>query len=146
MIKNTIKKGFGIIEVLIASTILIMFLAAGIVLINASYKNVVVGKHRMQAALLANQKLEELRASRDSIYFAGSGNVFGEIAVDDEYFKDNTDVGTSTDYFYHRITTLPPPPGGGASRKIKVEVSWSDYGQKHSITSYAYLYDWQFIE
>ena len=148
MKKNITKKGFGIIEVLIASTILIMFLATGIVLINASYKNVVVGKHRMQASLLASQAINEVRATRDTAYFQGApfpiGGSFALTGspctpVTTTYSDDLITPGT----FFTKEVCVENYNPGVAGRKFIVTVSWPDYGQEHTITQYTYLLDWQ---
>jgi Tfp pilus assembly protein PilE len=138
-----LKKGFGLIEVLIASSILIMFLAAGVVLISASYKNVVVGKHRLQAMLLARQELEQKQAARDNYYFAATAVLWEAIFVPgcvDTPYSDT--LGPGTPFFTKSTCTANYNPGV-TGKKFTVTVSWSDYGQQHSIKSYSYLFDWQ---
>ena len=58
--------GFGILEALIASGIIAFFAAGIVVLGNMTLRSVVINKHRLQAAYLAQEAVEGLKNIRDS--------------------------------------------------------------------------------
>lgn len=72
MKKFSKKRSFGLLEVVFASAILILFLVGGILLLRGSLRNVVTGKHRIAALSLANEQLERVRSIRDAMYFQGA--------------------------------------------------------------------------
>ncbi len=90
------KRSFGLLEVVFASAILILFLVGGILLLRGSLRNVVTGKHRIAALSLANQQLERVRSIRDALYFQG---VFDPYTSFDAYY------GTPTCYDSNNVVT-----------------------------------------
>lgn len=70
------QKSFGLLEVVFASAILILFLIGGILLLRGSLRSVVTGKHRISALSLGNQQMETARSIRDALYFQGSLSLY----------------------------------------------------------------------
>ncbi len=58
--------GFGLLEALIASGMIAVFTAGIVILGNLSIRSVVVNKHKLQAAYLAQEAIEAVRNIRDS--------------------------------------------------------------------------------
>ena len=131
------RKSFSLIEVVLACTVLIMFLMAGLILFGTGIRNVKIAAHRLQAVYLANQKLEELTATRDDKFFANQ-------AVDWAILGGvGSDTPPGFDITFSR--SWDPTQNGPLtdSRKIKVTVGWTDFSQSYSITVYKYLTKWQ---
>jgi len=131
------KKSFSLIEVVLACTVLILFLTAGIILFSGASKNIIVSKHRLQAIYLGNQKIKEITTQRDSNFFAesfvlptnGSFSDIGGITLDGLNFGRNWVIENGS--------------YGATSRKITATVTWTDINGSNSVNLYTYLTNWQ---
>lgn len=119
MKKFSKKRSFGLLEVVFASAILILFLVGGILLLRGSLRNVVTGKHRIAALSLANDQLEKVRATRDALYFQGTFDPFN--AFDSLY-------GTPTCYDSggNRLSSCADDAWQRGGKKVYPEVCYNE--------------------
>ncbi len=68
------KKGFGIIEVLLAGVIIITMLVALVYVARGAINGAVYSKQRVQAVFLAQEGIETIRQIRDSNYIDGKSD------------------------------------------------------------------------
>lgn len=71
---NNHKKGFGLLEVLLAGLIIIIMLSALVVVARAAISNSLYLQQRSQATFLAQEGMEIVRQIRDTNYIDGSNN------------------------------------------------------------------------
>jgi hypothetical protein len=141
--KNKFKKAFGIVEVLIASTIIIVIVFTLTAAANSAMNLSDKMQERAQATQYAQEAIEIVRQMRDSNWIDGNGstdwNYFvGTLAVNPVWsIPTNSTVAIPVDYkllfnanvkrFYLAVTTAGEniDPDGNASfrfnRKIKFE-------------------------
>jgi type II secretion system protein I len=113
--KNRVKyNGFTLIETLIVLVILAIALLALAGLMVTTTKNNSVGGHMTEAAILAQDKLEELRATRFDNILTGNDQKTGSHGIQ---YARNWNVATSAD---------------GNLKTITLDVGWSDE-YNHSI-------------
>jgi len=178
------KKGFGLLEVVIAAGIISIF-AGGVVLLSvASLRSSVINKHRTQAAALAQEAIEGIRVIRDSAWIdqdsttewdtniplttpSGSFNrVYydksdGKWKIDSFVDSPNCASGSGVEnesWFkldkvcFNRKLTIENGPNeisntdgttNLTSRKVKVIVTWSDYGKGRDVTVETLLTNWR---
>lgn len=67
-------RGFGLLEVVIASGILAIVVGAAVGLVRSSLRRTVIGLERTVAMNLAQESIEQLRSARDSIHTDGIVN------------------------------------------------------------------------
>lgn len=168
--KNNFQKqsGFGILEALIASGIIAIFAAGIVILGNMSLRSVVINKHRLQAAYLAQEAVEIVKNIRDSNWVDGNpdtdwkdGLVNGinwkvkhdnlsnnwEIIGGPENF--NLNLENTGDAVFTRDITISDisdlnftPSLKEHALDLEVKVSWTDYGQKRDVTINSVVSDW----
>jgi type II secretory pathway pseudopilin PulG len=127
MLKTTKKfsKGFGILEVLISSAIIIVVLGTLVFIAQSSLTNAAYMQERAQAVSLAAEGIETIRQNRDS------NNIDGIEATKWNTVGDKSDLAINYDTAYYipvvftdrfRITTSVPVPtkidGVDYTRKI----------------------------
>lgn len=118
MRKFSKKRSFGLLEVVFASAILILFLVGGILLLRGSLRNVVTGKHRISALSLANEQLERVRSIRDALYFQGAFDPFTSF---DAYY------GTPTCYDSNNaVTSCAGDAWRNGGKKVYPEVCYNE--------------------
>lgn len=159
------KKSFTLIEVVIATGIILIFLGSLIALFSVGSKNIIVSAHRLQAANLARGSLNIAREVRDTAKKQGvawSGGVVNMgrdcwLPQNDNYLEPNCNghLGLRAKSVEPSLTMCPPlcngvlfnrtvnvvfvgHPGSDI-RKITATVSWSDFGQPHNVTMATYL-------
>jgi len=150
------QKGFSLLEVIIASGVIVIMIMAAVFAGTQAIRMAVIAKHKTMASNLARKKMEEIRAGRDKITVLSKKwqerdslwpkqartcelktdlgkdfNVCAEIAEmdnldDSEYNPDFEDVIVEKEI----------------GRKVVVEVEWSDYGKRFSTIAETYLTNW----
>ena len=146
------SRGFSLIEVVLACTVLILFLTAGIILIVGAGRSTVTSRHRTQAIYLANEGLDLAHAWRDAGFFAGTSDIFtpvtGPLFV--AYLNNpvnlvpcfNFDLASvaSSDCTptlqmnrFYRQVTVEDRGLGAEAKKVTMTVSWKDFGQDKSV-------------
>lgn len=72
--KTGLKKGFGILEVLVSAVIIIIVLSALVFIGNAALSNSVYTQQRAQAIYLAQEGIEQVRQMRDTNWIDGNNS------------------------------------------------------------------------
>ena len=96
-----LKKGFGILEVLLAGVIIITMLGALVFVARTTINNTVYSMQKGQAAYLAQEGMEIVRQIRDSNYIDGrGGSEWNTIAGDDSTLRVKTvgEIGIDRPY------------------------------------------------
>lgn len=162
------KKSFGLIEVLIVTTIFIIFAGALTGLVLTSSKNFVVSRHRLSAANIAREGAELVGEIRDTAWqkginwsnFGTSANIacWGLNSSPDDkkvapnYSDSNCDFShwrlvsgneaINRNYVdYARKIKIDEP--NSDTKRVTVTVSWQDFGHDHQIQIITYLTNWK---
>ncbi|MGA2667237.1 MAG: hypothetical protein ABSE91_04110 [Patescibacteria group bacterium] len=158
------KKSFTLIEVVFAVGIIVIFLGSLIALFDVGSKNMVVSAHRLQAANLARGAVEAAREVRDTaksqgIAWTGTTSMDNScwLPQGDNYLEPNCNghLGLKAKSAEPSSTMCPPLCNsvlfnrtvnvvyvgavGSDIRKITATVSWTDFGQPHSVIVTTYL-------
>ncbi len=139
MISNKKSKGFSLIEVLIAISILLVGVLSAFALVSRSLASVPVIQDRLVASFLAQEKLEGVRKVRDSNFL----KILHDIEVDDWASgivdqEDNFDLNNVT--FTRKIVVTPIDPD--VHLKVECTVSWKTRGHPYSFTAEDHLFNW----
>lgn len=146
------RKGFTLIEVVLASTVLILFALAGIIIFNGAMRGVVTSRNYVQAVMLGNSILEDLRRERDDNLFNHNPNLPTSIRWSDgspqtPYCCNNdlstcstTVCGTSSEMFWTQLTGSNLT---GGTKKFQLEVRWKNYASTKNLFLYTYFNPWQ---
>jgi type II secretory pathway pseudopilin PulG len=150
--KKLFKRSFTLIEVVLASTVLILFSLAGIIIFSGSMRGVVTSKNYVQAVMLGNSILEDLRKERDDNLFNNNANLptnprWSSGPAQTPYCC-NSDLstcstalcGTSSEMFWTQLQATNQASG---LKKFQVEVRWQNYSSSKNIFLYTYFYPWQ---
>lgn len=134
------QSGFGILEVLIASSIIAMVAAAALVLGNYILRSAIINKHRLQATHLAADAIEIVRNIRDTNWIDGDPKTVwdenllrqGQCSIDGCGVEPNNDLTwkmtLSPDNFDYDMTDN----GDAFVRNIEIrDVSGSDLYSNH---------------
>lgn len=70
------QRGFGLLEVVLASGVLAMVVGAAVGLVRSSLRRTVIGLERTVAMNLAQEPIEQLRSARDSVHIDGRVNTW----------------------------------------------------------------------
>jgi len=151
------KKGFTLLEMIIAVTVILIGLIPIMSLMYDSSFGVRLSLSRLQAAYLAQEGLEIVRNIRDSNWLAQTSSWNNNLEVgeweasydqplshyQDRNLKINNDgfygySGTPTK-FKRKITISKPIDD---TLQVSVEVSWQEKGKNYSLTVYENLYNW----
>jgi len=138
------SNGFGLLEVVFASSILIMFLVAGLLLIRGSSRNTVTGKDRLSALTLASRKVEAVRAWRDSNYFSTSvtGDInWSNLPVDLMTVKcyDINSNEVTCPGFFTVTPTLTDINLAEMLKKYTITITWTEYGVTKTASLFTYV-------
>ncbi len=158
------KKSFTLIEVVFAVGIIVIFLGSLIALFNVGSKNMVVSAHRLQAANLARGAVEAAREVRDTAKLQGVAWTGSPLTVN---MGNNCWLPEAKAPNYdHPVSSTDPTCGyrlglvagsdtapynsvtftrqiniitSGDIRTVTATVSWTDFGQPHSVIVTTYL-------
>lgn len=135
------KRSFSLIEVVLACTVLILFLMSGLILFGTGMRNIVIAKHRLEAVYLANQAQSVALAWRDGKYFSGTYTLnWTELNTEMNNLEALNPVRLDgIDY----TRTIPDVTDVSGIKKLNIEVSWMDFGKQYKIKSYSYIAPWQ---
>jgi prepilin-type N-terminal cleavage/methylation domain-containing protein len=153
------KKAFTLIEVTFAVAIILIFLGSLIAISNVSSKNVVVSLHRLEAANQARLVAEVARQVKDtgklqnipwatmnnSCWLPGSlgGGVNHPVAScggrSFGFTSGHENLSYADGTVFTRQATITNITG--SIKKIDAQVSWTDFGQTHSVIMTTYLTD-----
>jgi prepilin-type N-terminal cleavage/methylation domain-containing protein len=155
------KKGFTLLEMIIAVTVILIGLIPIMSLMYDSSFGVRLSLSRLQAAYLAQEGLEIVRNIRDSNWLAQSSwnnnlEVGAWEASYDQAFdqalssyqgrnlKLNNDgfynYNSGTDTKFKRKITISE--SNDDTLQVSVEISWQEKGKNYSLTVYENLYNW----
>jgi len=143
------KKSFSLIEVIIASAVLIMFMLAGVILITGAIRNVVGSRRHLQAVLLANRKIEETVRERDNNFFNGSAALpalGSTVYCYNASFSESVGAcpaGCSDCFSLNRNIVNIPPALNFTAIEVKITVDWQDFGSSKHLAVKRYLTAWQ---
>ncbi|GAH02631.1 unnamed protein product [marine sediment metagenome] len=156
------NSGFGILEALIASGIIAIFAGGIVILGNMALRSVVINKHRLQAAYLAQEAVELVRNIRDSNWVDGDADTECDDGINDsggnslklgkdpddnwelvsgfEIIPLNNVIFTRKIRITKYIDSLDPLRKRTAD--IEVEILWEDYGKSKDVTINSIITDW----
>ena len=92
------KKGFGLLEVLLAGLIIIMMLSALVIVARAAIQNSIYLQQRSQATFLAQEGMEIVRQIRDTNYVDGDNKTKWNTLTKNNY-RTPPDVGEDDEYY-----------------------------------------------
>jgi len=116
----TKAKGFTLIEVLMAMTILsVGILAVASLQISAVHNNG-MGNLLTQATMLAQEKMESLKSTDDIAALTDGSD------TDIDHYGDSGGI-------FNRSWTISNPLGGSSSRQIEIAVQWSRSGVNRTV-------------
>jgi len=163
------NKGFTLLEMMIASALVIMGVVGAFGVLQKAISTTAVNITRLKAAYLAQEGIEIIRNIRDSNWLEDPVGNFDDgiqpgshhnldyrstvfpdtinCLSTEEFLKFNELNGfyecssVSDSNFIRRVVNVD----SSVSDKLKVKstVTWEDHGQNHSITVEDVLYDWQ---
>lgn len=125
------QKSFGLLEVLIVTTIFILFAGALISLVTVGSKNAVINKHRLQAADLGREGIELTKYNRNVVWGGGSAATIPPSVTLDSVAYNRT------------ILSVRQPSPNGYITAVTATVSWSDFGKTRDVKMITYLTDWK---
>lgn len=139
------KKGFTLIEVVFAVGIIIMFLGSLVAIFNVGAKNILVSKHRLQAANLAREGAELMRQTRDSSWL---NNQSWNVNFASKATTLSAPISPINSVTYSRTVSVTYPATSNcpaaSCAKVTSAVTWSDFGQApHNVTTIIYLTNWK---
>lgn len=164
MIINFNKKGFGLLETIVAIGILSMGAGAIVLLLVQSLATTSVSQSRLVAAHLSQEGLEVVRNIRDSNWIQGLSWDDGIPASADlnvDYDSDKSDLDNKPDglsfdgsFYTHSVSpntsferhleiSYPTDGEGIQFMKVKSIVRWSEKERDHEFIGETWLYDWQ---
>lgn len=156
------KKGFSLLEVIIAIFVIIIGIVGAMNLLNYSISSAVIGKSQIIASNLAQEGIEIVRNIRDSNWLKGAVWTTGldgcssgcraqynkgsllllfdnpALRIDENGFYQ---YDSGPDALFHRKITI----SSISVDEIKVvsEVTWYERGRSHIINAEDRLYDWK---
>ena len=168
-IKNTIKSGFSLVEIMTALFIISIGMVGILSLIVQNIQSQNVNKGALIAAQLAQEGIELIRHTRDSNWAAGQawntnlapghyiidyrlaaprGISFSKqenLRQDTTGYYYNPDLSTdiNPDSGYARTIDIVANPGNASSIYIKATISWSDHNKSFNYVIDTILYDWK---
>ena len=169
------KRGFGLLEVVVAAGILIMVISGVAMLGKMSVKSSVISLDRVQAYNLAEEGAELVRQIRDTNWLANPNRSWSagldisaapyslrknvdnswsllsysandDITMDNKTYKREIFIENPTGDVDSKLSLYDPSlanSNGEILRKIRVVVSWEEYGQTSSTEDVTYLTDWK---
>jgi len=165
---KTVKKGFTLLETIIAIFIITIGIVGVSGLVSQTISSVTISSQRLIAAYLTQEGIEIVRNIRDTNWLEGSAWDAG-LGADDwegDYnnlnltscpfaceYDDLSSLKIDADGFYSysagnetkfkRKITIEDGPVPGDSLKVKVEVFWREKGKPYSVPAQENLYNWR---
>ncbi len=156
------RAGFGILEALVASGMIAIFAGGIVILGNMALRSVVINKHKLQAAYLAQEATELVRNIRDSNWVDedpanewddGINDSGADSLKLDKDLDDNWElISGSDDYTINNVTftreirikkyTADPDPLKNKTADIEVKVLWEDYSKSRDVTINSTITNW----
>ena len=159
------SRGFTLVEVLVAVTLMTTALVPAFVLSGSAVKLSLRIKNELIAAALAQEGVEVVRAIRDANWFAGDDFAFGlggcssgctfeydsdgpEPAGVEETLTVNPDTGLYTydsggePTPFSREVTIERPEPTSPELIVSSVVRWDERGEPRSVTVEYHLFDW----
>lgn len=160
------KKGFTLLEVILAITILTMAVGGAFILIQQTLVGSSLSQSKLTAAYLAQEGVEIVRNIRDSNwlkaiswtagldngdweadyndsaldYYYSTGRYLYINGVDGFYcYLDTPDEGDIQTKFKRKITLQETADD---TLEVQVEVNWEERGRAHNFKVINYLYNW----
>jgi type II secretory pathway pseudopilin PulG len=160
-----ISKSFGLIEVVAAAGIFIIFIGSLVTLSSTSSRNIIINKHRLQAANLAREGIEMVREIRDTAWrndvswsdlkepcwgLAGNlrrlENYQGELKCDYWHYHlvNGNEIISIDNVQYTRNISINDwqVVNPNDAKTVTVTVSWNDFGRTRTVTMITYLTNW----
>lgn len=140
----SLSNGFGLMEVLVASGILIIVISGTVALSNYSIRSTIISADRTIATQLAQQRIEQIRKSRDTMWIDNDHNTNWA-----GWKRDNIKVTTDPDIIlngvtYKRIVTGDDPVITGKDLlRVTSTVTWTEYNRQWSVELITLLSDWK---
>jgi len=110
------QKGIGLIEAMLAITILVIIVLGGTSLFAYGAGQISQSKHSRVAVQLASQKLEQLRADNNISIEIPNGETIESIPLEDISYEQTTAI---EDF--------------GSYKKVEVTVKWMQMGRQHNV-------------
>ena len=158
------NSGFGVLEALIASGIIAIFAGGVVILGNMALRSVVINKHRLQAAYLAQEAVELVKNIRDSNWVDANPNNQWDDGITDSSVNGAKLTYDELDKKWKlesgpkaiplnevsftreiRITKAAPTETDPLKKRtadIEVKVSWQDYGKEKEVIINSIITDW----
>ena len=114
------NRGFGLIEVVVATLILLIVIVGGSLCFFHARNQIHVRKQSRAAVQLTSQKLEELRA--DNYDDIAEGDTVEKLFLDDLACRQSTEILVVDDY-----------------KKVKVTTSWQHRGMPHDVSLVTFI-------
>jgi prepilin-type N-terminal cleavage/methylation domain-containing protein len=136
------QRGFGLLEVMISLSILLVILGAAIGLQITSTMGAQFAKHQTQAYIVAANCIEMVRQKRDSNWIDGNSETKYDYVwppCDNSWTQDGVT-------FTRKLTSTEVNLDAAAdkeSKQLTVTVSWKERGKDRSISLWTYLTDWK---
>lgn len=161
------SSGFGILEVVVATGILVIVISASVILAKMAVKSSVLSLERVQAYNLAQQGIEMVRAIRDTNWIDGDSNTVWNdklttgdhganinnwqltidpsdtSSLDNREFRRVINISSIDSAMAQILSQFDPDITSDKMLKIKVSVSWKEYGQDWDTELITYLSDWK---
>jgi len=137
------SKGFSLIEVLIATSILLIGILSAFALVSRSLASVPVIQDRLVASFLAQEKIEEIRRIRDGNFLEilhGKDSSYWTLNIlscDEELSDKKTMNGTD---FTRTVLVKQGDPN--IQLIIQCTVAWERRGHKYSFVTEDHLFNW----
>lgn len=133
------KKGFGLIEVVISAGIFVIFIGSLTALSGVSARNSVINKHRLIAANLVREGLELVSEMRDTAWRQGkswsdlgTSVCFGLVGDGGARYIQYTNPAGCNYYYWNLVTTYPGSPSFNSPRFYE-GVGYVDYTRTFSV-------------
>ncbi len=120
--RRSTQRGFGLLEVVLASGVLAMVVGAAVGLVRSSLRRTVIGLERTVAMNLAQEPIEQLRSARDSVHIDGRVNTWtdgwGAAGNPSSCIEGTIDSAEQATCPLYRIT---PPTGSSGWQILRSE-------------------------
>jgi type II secretory pathway pseudopilin PulG len=153
-ISNT--NGFGLLEVIISISVIILVVGGTVTLGNSALRNNTISQERTVAYNLAREGVEVVRQIRDTKWINGTPDSWADFGItgsqDVQNVGDAWVFGSSLphkieDIDYSRVITIDKYTLVGentdeTARKVTVKVTWRDYGRDFNVELNEILTNW----